>query len=135
MHGYLHFGAGDAEVLVDGEARQDEVLGLLGDLDVRREGRRVAAHQVRQLLLRARLPRHLPEQQLVEHDPQAPDVRLLRVLVLDDRLRRHVQRSTHVVVHLLLRRVHHLREPVVRDLRDPILQEDVRRLQVAVDDP
>lgn len=51
-----------------------------------------------QILLIFSSPGSVAEKHLIENDPQGPDVRLERILIFPEGLRRHVKRRSHVVL-------------------------------------
>ncbi len=80
------------------------------------------------------LERHPAGDHLVEDDPHRVDVDRLVVLTGGD-LRRHVVAGADVLGHPgVVAMVERLGEPVIADLDDPVLEEQVGRLQVSVDD-
>lgn len=86
------------------------------------------------MLLRRRLPRHLPKKQFVVQHPDTPHITLLGVAVVHDRLRTHVERGPDIVVHLILWGVHHLGETKVCDFGNSLSQEYVCRFEITMDD-
>jgi len=87
--------------LVNFQALPDEVLEIIRDGDVGFELDRYLGHFVDQLGLSFALPRGLAVKQLVDHDPDRPDIILDRVDVLLQGLRRHVERAADVVLFFL----------------------------------
>lgn len=73
-------------------------------------------HLLSQLLLAPSLPGDLPVKQLVGTYPDRPDVTLIRVPVLPQGLRTHVQRRTNVHVRLQGLRLRSLSETEIRQL-------------------
>lgn len=80
------------------------------------------------------LPRWIAKQHFVEHDSDRPDIALCRVRTLFKDLRRHVYWTAHAALeHLGSEIVNILRESEICDFVDAVLDENVGRLQVSVD--
>lgn len=74
-------------------------------------------------------------QQLVEDDPQCPDITLIAVLVVQQRFRRHVQGRPNIVLTALLTVFRPHRKPKIGDLEQPLLDEYVGGFKIAMHYP
>lgn len=87
-----------------------------------------------QFILRPAHPRQLPIEHFKEYQANRPNITLRAILLAFKLLRRHIERRTHHSRIQLRIRNHTLRKPKIRNLYDPVMQQQVLRFYVAMDD-
>ena len=123
-----------ALVLVDHQGSLQEVLRVLSDLGVVGETKRLIADSVEVLVQTSAGPGRVAENHLVEHEAQAPNIRLGRVRLILQQLRSHVDRRSADVSKLLPSEYVSLAgKAEVGDLVVTVLNKRVGRFDITMD--
>lgn len=87
-----------------------------------------------QLLLILSLPWSLTSQHLIEYHPQSPNISLQSILIPPQRLGRHIQRRSHIVLTRFSSITNLDGKPKISDLDLTITHQDIGRLKITMYD-